>query len=689
MRTSNLSGFSKALCLFVFTLIASLVMAISAYADQVATAISPGGELSVRIMTGNEGHITYAIDRKGVEVISPSKLGFILADQPKLERNMALTSQAQSRHNETWELPWGERQFVRNDYNELRLGFTEKTGLKRQLTVVFRLYDNGFGFRYEFPDQPQLKTVKIVEELTEFTVTEPATAWWIPAGEWNRYEYLYNKTPLSKVSQAHTPITLKTTSGLHMAFHEAALVDYSAMWLRRVSGQTLKANLSPHGDGPKVTRAAPFNTPWRTVQMADTAGGLVENDLVLNLNEPNALGDVSWVKPYKYVGIWWDMHLNNNTWSSGPKHGATTKKTKNYIDFAAKNGLRGVLVEGWNMGWDGDWFANGDDFDFTKAYPDFDIEGLAAYAKKKKVHIVGHHETAGNIAVYEPQLEAALDLYQRLGIDSIKTGYVADAGGVKARDADGNIFYTWHDGQIMARHHLKVVVEAAKRKIAINPHEPIKDTGLRRTYPNWVAREGARGMEYNAWGQPPNPPEHEINLVFTRLLSGPMDYTPGILSLEGAGQPLQSSVARQLALYVVIYSPIQMAADTIENYRKHMKPFQFIKDVPTDWADTKVLNGEVGDYVTIVRKDKASADWYLGAATDEAGRTLEVALNFLESGKVYTAQIYRDADDTDYRTDTRHHYVIEQKTVTAADRLTLKLAPGGGQAIRFVAAKSR
>ncbi|HEU4780783.1 MAG TPA: glycoside hydrolase family 97 protein [Steroidobacteraceae bacterium] len=641
-----------------------------------STARSPDGKVIASLRMSGEGRPEYSILRSGRTVIDWSRLGFILADAPKLERNFELARVEERSIDETWEQPWGERRYVRNRCTEQRVTIREKTGERRSLTVVFRVFDDGVGFRYEFPEQATLATVNIVEELTEFAVAEPATAWWIPGGEWNRYEYLYNKTPLSELGQAHTPMTIKTASGLHIAIHEAALVDYAGMWLRRVTGQRLKAMLSPSSRGPKVSRKAPFTTPWRTLQMADSAPGLYMSDLILNLNEPNKLGDVSWVKPFKYVGIWWGMHLGTHTWASGPKHGATTAETRRYIDFAAKHGFRGVLVEGWNKGWDGDWFATGHDFSFTEAYPDFDIVALAAYAKQKGVRLVGHHETAGNIAVYEKQLGAALDLYAKLGIDAVKTGYVADAGGVQALGDDGKIHFEWHDGQVQARHHLRVVQEAAKRRISVNPHEPIKDTGLRRTYPNWVSREGARGMEYNAWGDPPNPPEHEVNLVFTRMLSGPMDYTPGVLSLTGAGgKRIQSTVARQLALYVVLYSPIQMAADLPENYAKHSKPFQFIKDVPVDWSDTRVLNGEVGDFATIARKDRNSEDWYLGAITDEEPRVLRASLDFLDEGKKYYATVYRDGKDSGVE--------IETRPVSRYDRLQLKLAGAGGQAIRI------
>jgi alpha-glucosidase len=650
-----------------------------------ATVRSPSGTLAVDVRVNEEGRPEYSIARGKIAIVDWSRLGFILADAHKLERNFAVTRVERRTFDDTWEQPWGERRYVRNHGNEMRVSLTEKNPPRRRLDVVFRVYDDGVGFRYEFPEQDSLRDVNIVEELTEFAIAQPSIAWWIPGGEWNRYEYLYRMTPLAEVGQAHTPLTLKLVSGVHVAIHEAALLDYAGMWLRRVDGGRLKAVLSPASSGPKVARSAPFATPWRTLQIAPDAAGLYMSDLVLNLNEPNKLGDVSWVKPFKYVGIWWGMHLGQNTWGSGPRHGATTAETKRYIDFAAANGFRGVLVEGWNKGWDGDWFARGDDFSFTEAYPDFDLPALAAYAKRKGVRLVGHHETAGNIAVYERQLGAALDLYAKLGIDAVKTGYVADAGGVQAAGADGRIHFEWHDGQVQVRHHLRVVEEAAKRHIAINPHEPVKDTGLRRTYPNWVAREGARGMEYNAWGNPVNPPEHEANLVFTRMLAGPMDFTPGVLSLTGeGGRRILSTIAKQLALYVVLYSPIQMAADLPENYAKFPKPLQFIKDVPADWAETRVLNGEVGDYVTFARKDRNSDDWYIGAITDEQPRSLRVSLGFLDERKRYTATIYRDGPGAGFAGDPKS-IVIETRPVSRHDTLALELAPGGGQAIRIAA----
>lgn len=651
-------------------------------APQVASVESPGKVLKVSLLLDG-GTARYRVERLGDTVVEDSKLGFALRDG-RLDGDFALLGQQRRSVDDTWEQPWGERRLTRDHFNELTVQLAETTGSKRRLDVVFRVYDDGLGFRYVFPEQPNLREAIIDDELTEFAIAPESTAWWIPAGEPIHYEYLYQRTPLREVPLVHTPMTLRSRDGLHLAIHEAALVDYAGMWLRRTEGQRLRAQLSPSAEGWKVRRTLPFATPWRTLQIADRAGGLVESDLILNLNEPNALGDVSWVKPAKYLGVWWSMHLDNESWATGPKHAATTAKTRKVIDFAAAHGFRGVLVEGWNPGWDGMWVGNGYDFDFTRATPDFDIEALTAYGLKKGVHLIGHHETGCAIEHYEDQLGAALDLYARLGVDQFKTGYVCDDGQVDRRNpAGGPLWREWHDGQFMARHHLKVVQEAARRHLSVNPHEPIKDTGLRRTYPNWISREGARGMEYNAWGQPPNPPEHEVNLVFTRMLAGPMDYTPGILSLKGRhGQAIPSTLARQLALYVVLYSPIQMAADLPEHYLQHREAFRFIEEVAVDWEQSRVLDGEVGDYVTIVRRDRNSRDWFLGSITDEHGRVLPVPLGFLEPGVRYRAEIYRDGEGADFRSNP-FAFARETREVTSADALTLVLAPGGGQAIRF------
>lgn len=670
------------------TLILLLALAalpcLPARAAKVAEIDSPGKVLKVELHL-DEGRASYRVLRFGEELIAPSRLGFLLRGAEKLERNLQLREASRGSRDETWEQPWGERRLVRDQHTLLQVTLEETLNLKRHFQVEFRVFDDGLGFRYHLPEQANLDLVTIDAELTEIAISPPSTAWWIPAGEWNRYEYLYQKTPLAEVGQAHTPITLRTEDGLHIALHEAALVDYSGMWLRRVEGQRLRAELAPASEGWKVQRKAPFHTPWRTLQIADSAAALYRSsDLILNLNEPNQLGDVSWFVPHKYAGVWWEMHLDTASWSRGPKHGANNANVRRHIDFAADNGFRGVLVEGWNPGWDGNWFGNGNDFDFTRSVEDFDLPELATHAKKRGVHLIGHHETGGAVSHYENQLDAALDLYARHGVDAIKTGYVADAGQIERNDGDGVVRREWHDGQWMVEHHLRVVRAAAQRKIAINPHEPVKDTGLRRTYPNWVSREGARGMEYAAWGNPTNPPEHEANLVFTRMLSGPMDFTPGILSLKGRGQAVQTTLAKQLALYVVIYSPIQMVPDLPEHYAERDKAFQFIRDVPTDWEDSRVLNGEIGDYVTFARKDRNSEDWYLGSVSDEHGRLLEISLDFLDPKRRYAAQIYRDGEFAHWR-EAPFDFVVEQREVSAGERILLRLAAGGGQAIRFKA----
>ena len=677
----------------LFRLIAAVILGLSAVeafaqpAPQiVASADSPSHVIHVDVTLNAEGRVGYSVSRLGKPVIADSRLGFLFTDAYEMLRNFVVAGQSTRSLDESWEEPWGEYRTIRDHYNELTVSFDESKLMKRRMTLVFRLFDDGVGFRYELPSVPGFTHANIADELTEFNIAEDGTAWWDEAEEWNREEYLYRKTPIEEIGFAQTPLTIRTASGLHLSIHEAALVDYSGMDLRRVADRDLKATLMPSSTGAKVSRDLPLATPWRVIMIAPNAPSLYKSaQIILNLNEPNKLGDVSWFKPMKYAGIWWGMHLDKQSWNSGPKHGATTANAKRMIDFAAKNGLGGVLVEGWNVGWDGEWFGYGWNFSYTEPYPDFDLPAVAAYARKKGVELIGHHETGGNIVNYEKQLDAALDLYQRLGMHAVKTGYVADAGGIQALGADGKVHFEWHQGQVMVNHHLKVVEEAAKRRIAVDAHEPVKDTGLRRTYPNWVSREGERGMEYNAWGNPKNPPEHEANLVFTRMLSGPMDFTPGILSLKGKDNtPILSTLAKQLALYVVIYSPIQMAADLPENYAASPKAFQFIKDVAVDWDDTRMLAGDIGDLAVFARKQRGSPNWFLGAVGDEQERHFDVALDFLDPGSRYRAEIYRDGDDADYRANPRS-IVIEQRFVTAKDRLALRIAPGGGAAVRFVA----
>lgn len=678
-------------------LIALLALAASAAkAEEVLTVASPDGDITVSV-SDDGGELSYSVSYKGETVVGASRLGMRFKDQHGFDDNLAIVSFARASADETWEQPWGERRFVTDRHNELAVEVAAEEGPARTLFVRFRVFDDGVGFRYEAPKQRALKSVEIIDELTEFALEKEADAWWIPSRHFNRYEYLYRTTKAHEVDTAHTPATFRLQSGVHLSIHEAALVDYAGMSLKPVRHDgRFEADLAQWSDGARVKTKTPFATPWRTIQIAPDAAGLVNSDLILNLNEPNKLGDVAWVEPGKYVGVWWAMHINERTWGADGIHGATTEEAKRYIDFAAENGFSGVLVEGWNIGWDGDWYENGDVFSFTESYPDFDLAEVASYARDKDVRLIGHHETSGGVSNYENQMADAFALYESLGVRQVKTGYVADYGDIKRIDDDGVAKYEAHDGQFMARHHLRVVKEAAKHKISINAHEPIKDTGLRRTYPNWITREGARGQEFNAWGDPPNSPEHTAILPFTRMLSGPMDFTPGIFDLEPNKRApvredmprgritdrVQTTLAKQLALYVVIYSPIQMAADLPENYEARPDAFQFIRDVPVDWAESRAIAGEIGDYVAIARKDRAGDDWYLGALTDENARDVEISLSFLDEDAVYVAEIYRDGADADWR-DNPYDIVIETRNVGAGDTLTLPLATSGGAAVRF------
>ncbi len=667
----------------------SLLVALLAIAPAGWGAVvrSPDGRLAVTVDVDQDGIPQYSASYAGQDVMPAGKLGLRFQTQPAMDAGFRVAGTATASHDTTWEQPWGERRFVRDHHNELRVDFESNTNLARRFTLRVRVFDDGFGFRYEVPSQPGYDgAVNITDEVTEFRLEdEPGTtAWWIPGRRWNRYEYLYNTTPLAAIQMAHTPMTVRLPSGVHLSFHEAALVDYAAYVLDQRRSGIFRTSLTPWSDGIRVKTRTPFKTPWRTVQVAPNAAALLNSNLILNLNEPNVLGDVSWVEPGKYVGIWWAMHINQATWSTGPKHGATTEATKRYIDFAAQHGFAGVLVEGWNVGWDGDWFFNGKLFRFTEPAPGFDLKAVTDYARSKGVRLVGHHETSADVGNYESQMAAAFDLYESVGVRQVKTGYVADAGDIRRADEHGVELREWHDGQFTIDHHLRVLREAAQRHISINTHEPVKDTGLRRTYPNWLSREGARGQEYNAWGKPVNPPEHVAILPFTRLLSGPMDYTPGIVDLDGYDPKhrVPHTLAKELSLYVVLYSPVQMAADLPENYLKHPDALQFIKDVAVDWDESIGLAGEVGDYVAIARKQRGAPDWFVGALTDEHPRSLALPLGFLEPGRRYIAEIYRDGPEADWQA-RPYDLVVEQRPVTAADTLELRLASSGGAAIRL------
>ncbi len=643
------------------------------------SVISPGQKVKVEFLLNSEGQPAYMAWYEGKTVLDTSKLGFQLNEMKALDHSFNVVSVNSSTYDNTWEQPWGEEHFIRNHYRQLTVHLQEATGPHRKMNIIFRAFDDGLGFRYEFPEQDSLKDFQILDELTEFNMTDNHEAWWIPAYAGNRYEYLFKKSPIDDLERVHTPLTLETTDGLYLSIHEAALLDYSSMVIKATGNHQLKCDLVPWSktNPVKCYEKTPAKTPWRTIQMAEKPGDLITSYLILNLNDPNKLGDVSWVKPAKYVGIWWEMHLGLGTWGRGPHHAATTANTKKYIDFAAQNDFDAVLVEGWNFGWDGNWAGNGKDFNFTKPYLDYDIAELSKYAKSKGVYIIGHHETGANIENYESQLEDACQFLEDHGMKAVKTGYVENGDTL----TDGN----YHHSQFYVRHFHKVIETAARHHVAVVAHEPIKDTGERRTWPNMLSREGARGQEYNAWSDDGgNPPSYTTIIPFTRLLAGPMDFTPGVFDIElpKPNNQVNTTLAKQLALYVVIYSPVQMACDLPKNYEGN-PAFQFIRDVAVDWETTKVLNAEIGEYVTIARKDRNSDKWFLGSVTNEKPREFDIKTDFLDQGIKYNTTIYEDGENADYKTNPTR-YKIEHKTVTSKNTLHLTLAPGGGTAISLV-----
>ncbi|HEY8259399.1 MAG TPA: glycoside hydrolase family 97 protein [Gemmatimonadales bacterium] len=670
---------------FLSVAAAALLLRAAPLPGQVSVA-SPDGRNQI-VVEIREGRLTYGLSRDGRVLILPSTLGFEFRGAPRLQDGLRITDSTRQSHDEWWTQPWGEVARVRDHHNELAVGIEETTAPSRRFTLRVRAFDDGIGFRYEFPEQPGLGDFQISDELTEFALADNAKAWWIPSN-WarkDRSEMLYSSGPVSLLDSVQTPLTMQTEDRrTFMVIHEANLADYARMFLRgtRSESRLLTAALAPMADGVKVRGHVPFTTPWRTIQLADKATELSPSVLGLNLNPPNTLASTDWIHPMKYVGIWWGMHIGTMTWSSGPKHGATTENTRRYIDFAAANGFGGVLVEGWNVGWDGDWIANRNAFSFTKAYPDYDLKAVAEYAHEKGVRLIVHNETSGGIENYERQMDSAFALYRSLGLDAIKSGYVTDL------TSEGHSHYS----QYMVNHYRKVIETAARYGIMLDVHEPMHDTGERRTWPNMMSREGSRGQEYNAWsGDGGNPPEHETILFFTRLLAGPMDFTPGIFDLmleRGGGHPrrpdeprVRTTLAKQLALYVVLYSPLQMAADLPENY-EGQPAFQFIRDVAVDWDTTRVIDGRIGDYVMVARRERGGQSWFVGAITDEEGRTLDLPLSFLTPGRRYVAEVYADGPKANWL-DNPLPVTITRRAVTSATRLRVILAPGGGQAIRI------
>lgn len=662
------------------------------------TINSPDSKIDLAFFLSEKGEAGYLIDYLGKKVIDTSYFGFDFKDQELFGENLEVVNSSQSSFDETWEIVWGEQRYVRNNYNELRIELKEKNKSGRTCFIVFRVFDDGVGFRFEFPEQENLKDLVILDENTQFKLTGDHTCWWTP-GDWDIYEHLFNTTRFTKIdalskrgnqalaqtyipeNAVNLPVTMKSDDGIYISILEANLTNYADMTLKVDKENLLfQSELVGNDSGIKVKTQTPFVTPWRLILISDKATDLVSSRTILNLNEPNKLKDVSWIKPTKYIGIWWEMHLGKSTWDmKSGRHGATTANAKQYIDFASKSGIGALLIEGWNTGWE-NWFGTHDRegiFDFVTPYPDYDLQEVVRYAKEKNVNIIMHHETSAAIMTYEKQMDTAFALCKSLGIHAVKTGYVGQIL------PDGE----YHHGQWMVNHYRKVMEKAAEYQVMVNVHEPIKPTGLRRTYPNLMSAEGLRGQEFNAWSPDGgNPPEHLTIIPFTRMLAGPIDFTPGIFDIKfdkyKKENQVNTTLSQQLALYVVIYSPLQMAADLPENYEGH-PAFQFIRDVGVDWDTSIVLNGEIGDFITIARKERNTNKWFLGSITDENSRTIEISLDFLDDGKNYNATLYEDADDSHWDKNPTA-CKIENKILGNSNNLKLKLAPGGGVAISFI-----
>ncbi|MBO6793039.1 MAG: glycoside hydrolase family 97 protein [Balneolaceae bacterium] len=678
------------------------------------TLESPSGNLAIEFQLNDEGAPTYRVTKEGKEIIETSTMGFEFNDQAPMAGNFVMVGGKKSTTKETWEMPWGEQREVLNHYNEMKVELEEEGLPNRKIDLYFRAYNDGVAFRYYFHEQNGQDTLTISDERTEFNLTGDHTTWWQP-GDWDIYEQLYTESKFSEIevdpyranlanliathipeNSVNTPVTMRMEDGTHLSFHEANLWDYAGMTLLvdTTNLSMISSLVKSERFGHAVKRALPFATPWRTIQITDNAGDLIESRLIVNLNEPNKLGDVSWFTPMKYMGIWWEMHLGIATWdyeqtqdmstwntdeATSVRHGATTENAKRYIDFAAENGIKGLLIEGWNTGW-ARWIGFPDRegvFDFVTPYPDYDIDEVVRYATERGVEIIMHHETSAAPRTYEQQMDTAYALMQKYNMHSVKSGYVGPI------IPDGE----YHHGQWMVNHYNHHMLKAAEYEVAVNIHEPIKATGLRRTYPNLISREGLRGQEFNAWAMDGgNPPDHLPKIAFTRMLAGPIDFTPGIFNIKlepyRDENQVNTTLAQQLALYVVIYSPIQMAADLPESY-EGQPAFQFIRDVGVDWEQSIVLNGEVGDFVTIAREERETGNWFVGGITNEEARELTINFDFLDSNSEYDVVIYKDAEDAHWD-DNPTSIEIEEIEIDSSSSLTIQLAEGGGFAISLL-----
>ncbi|HEY4147785.1 MAG TPA: glycoside hydrolase family 97 protein [Chitinophagaceae bacterium] len=671
------------------------------------------GRVQLGFGLDSRGTPVYQVSFDDKPVILPSALGFKLAGDSVFDNHFTWTATERTAFDETWQPVWGETKNIRNQYRQLVVHLQQSGGAHRLLDIVFRVFNDGVGFRYEFPKQPNLKYFIVTEELTRFRLAADHKTFWIP-GDYDTNEYPYTTSRITEIDNrtmvtastdiavrvapdpyaVQTPLMMKTADGLYINIHEAALVNYPAMQLHvDAASLTLSSSLVPDALGNKAYLHAPCHTPWRTIIVSDKAPDILASKTILNLNEPSRIDTTGWIQPMKFVGVWWEMQTGLGTWNysdyadslsaSGAlipngRHSANTANVKKYIDFAAANNIGGVLVEGWNTGWE-DWFGNWKEnvFDFVTPYPDFDIKEITQYAARKGIKLIMHNETSGSATNYERQMDTAFRFMTGWGYSAVKTGYV---GRIIPRGEH-------HDGQWMINHYMRSVQKAAAYHVMIDIHEPARPTGLQRTWPNWLASEAARGNEYNAFSNG-NAPEHETILPFTRLMGGPMDYTPGIFRIKGystvPGRQVHTTLAKQLALYITLYSPLQMAADLPENYTAHADAFQFIKDVPVDWDDTRILEAEPGDYISIARREKGKNNWFIGAITNANSRTTAVSLDFLDNGKKYEATLYKDGPTADWKNNPES-YTIEKRMVDSNTKLEVMLAPGGGLAVSIKA----